>query len=241
MRGLRQFIMVQVSWAQVELAGLFLLHKDEAREEVVPRLALHELQDDPTNNTWGWNFLRDARTWKALLTPGDHWLLDRVLGVDWLREEFLEVCQIRLADEVLWQEGPVAQYLQQVDKFLQCLLLLVHITGGQPARATKLLGLCHCNTLQGRHQNIFIKHGLVSTVTTYHKGYSISNTTKIIHCYLPKAVSKLVVYYLWLVLPFHEALEWLARGRHRPASAFLWLAVGEEEGGWASKCLWKVL
>jgi hypothetical protein len=36
----------------------------------------------------------------------------------------------------------------------------------------------------------------VSTVTTYHNGYSISNTTKIIHCYLPKAVSELVVYYL---------------------------------------------
>jgi hypothetical protein len=33
-------------------------------------------------------------------------------------------------------------------------------------------------------------------VTTYHKGYSISNTTKIIHHYLPKAISKLVVYYL---------------------------------------------
>jgi hypothetical protein len=70
----------------------------------------------------------------------------------------------------------------------------------------------------------------VSTVTTYHKGYSISNTTKIIHYYLPKAVSELVVYYLWLVLPFREALEWLARGRRRPASAFLWPAAGEEEG-----------
>jgi hypothetical protein len=56
----------------VELAGLFLLYEDKAREEVVPRLALHELQDDPTNNTRGWNFLRDARTRKALLTPGDY-------------------------------------------------------------------------------------------------------------------------------------------------------------------------
>jgi hypothetical protein len=46
----------------------------------------------------------------------------------------------------------------------------------------------------------------VSTVTTYYKGYSINNTTKIIHWYLPKAVSKLVVYYLWLILPFCQAL-----------------------------------
>jgi hypothetical protein len=49
---------------------------------VVPRLALHELQDDPTNNTRGWNFLRDPRTRKALPTQGDRWLLDRVLGAD---------------------------------------------------------------------------------------------------------------------------------------------------------------
>jgi hypothetical protein len=31
-----------------------------------------------------------------------------VLGADWLREEFLEVRQVRLADEVLWREGPIA-------------------------------------------------------------------------------------------------------------------------------------
>jgi hypothetical protein len=112
MRGLREFIAAQVSRAQAELAGLFLLHEDEAREEVVPRLALHELQDDPTNNTRGWNFLRDARTQKALPTRGERWLLDRVLRADWLREEFLEVRQIGLVDEVLWREGPVAEYLQ---------------------------------------------------------------------------------------------------------------------------------
>jgi hypothetical protein len=82
MRGLRKFIAAQVSRAQVELAGLFLLHEDKAREEVVPCLALHELQDNLTNNTRRWNFLRDARTWKALPTHREHWLLDHVLGVD---------------------------------------------------------------------------------------------------------------------------------------------------------------
>jgi hypothetical protein len=117
MRGLREFVAAQVTRAQAELAELFLLHEEEAREEVVPRLALHELQDDPTNNTRGWNFLRDPRTRKALPTRGDRWLLDRVLGADWLREEFLEIRRVgqAQADEVLWREGPVARYLQQVD------------------------------------------------------------------------------------------------------------------------------
>jgi hypothetical protein len=37
-------------------------------------------------------------------------------------------------------------------------------------------------------------HGLVSFVTFYHKGYSVSRSTKIIHWYLPEAISELLVY-----------------------------------------------
>ncbi|KAL4744952.1 hypothetical protein BDW72DRAFT_187612 [Aspergillus terricola var. indicus] len=136
MRGFREFIAGQVACAQAELEGLFLLHEDETRADVVLRLALHELQDDPTNNQRGWNFLRHPRTKAALPTPGERWLLDRVLGAEWLREEFLEVRRVGQADEVLWHEGPVDQYLRQLDRFLQRLLLLIHVTGGQPARAT---------------------------------------------------------------------------------------------------------
>ena len=60
----------------------------------MPPLALRELRDDPTNNTRGWNFLRDPRTRTALPTSGDRWLLDRVLGSDWLRDEFLEIRRV---------------------------------------------------------------------------------------------------------------------------------------------------
>ncbi|RHZ49046.1 uncharacterized protein CDV56_103939 [Aspergillus thermomutatus] len=175
---------------------------------------------------------------EALPTQGERWLLDRVLGADWLREEFMEIHQIGQRDEVLWQEGPVDQYLQQVDRFLQRLLLLVHVTGGQPGRATELLTLTHSNTKHGRHRSNFIEHGLVSTVTTYHKGYSISNSTKIIHRYLPKAVSELVVYYLWLILPFCQSLQRLARGQRGTASPYLWPAG---EGTWGSDRLRKIL
>jgi hypothetical protein len=51
-------------------------------------------------------------------------------------------------------------------------------------------------------RNIFIENGLVSFVTFYHKGYSVEGCVKIIHRYLLEEVSKLVVYYLWLILPF---------------------------------------
>jgi hypothetical protein len=59
MRGLRQFIAGQVQLAQADLARLFLLHEEEIREEIVPQLALYELQDDPMKNQQGWNFLQD--------------------------------------------------------------------------------------------------------------------------------------------------------------------------------------
>jgi hypothetical protein len=125
MRGLRQFVASQVQLAQADLAQLFLLHKEEVREEIVPQLALHKLQDDPTKNQRGWNFLRDQRTQAALPTTGERWLLDRVLGTDWLREEFLQLHQNGQQDQVLWQAGVVDQYLQQVTAFLERLLLLV--------------------------------------------------------------------------------------------------------------------
>jgi hypothetical protein len=56
-------------------------------------------------------------------------------------------------------------------------------------------------------------------------------------------VSELVVYYLWLILPFREALERLARGYRGPISPFLWPAVGggDKGGSWPSERLRKVL
>jgi hypothetical protein len=62
---------------------------------------------------------------------------------------------------------------------------------------------------------------MVSTVTTYHKGYSVSGNTKIIHWYLPREVGELLIYYLWLVQPFCKKLELLVLRRKDPPSPFL--------------------
>ena len=48
---------------------------------------------------------------------------------------------------------------------------------------------------------------MVSMVTSYHKGFYASNDVKIIHRYLPRDIGELVVWYLWLVLPFVERME----------------------------------
>lgn len=89
-----------------------------------------------------------------------------------------------------------------MDSFLRRLLLLVHLTAGQPARGTKLLSVRCLNTINDQHRSVFVEHGMVSIVTTYHKGYHVTGTTKIIHRYLPRKVGELLIYHLWLVRPF---------------------------------------
>jgi hypothetical protein len=215
----RRFVQVQVEQAQRSLEKLFLLHEEETREAVIPSVSLHQLKDDPTENRKGWSFLQDGQN-ANLLPDGQRWLLNRVLRTDWLRAEFLELREP--GHHVVWKPKAVQAYLVEKDGFLELLLLCVHLTAGQPARGTEVLSLRHCNTVHGRHRSVFIENGLVSTVTAYHKGYNITGSTKIIHRYLPKEISEMVVYYLWLILPFWQKLEILAFGKKEPPSPFLW-------------------
>lgn len=166
--------------------------------------------------------------------------MDQVLTQAPLRGEFMYV---RESDSrVVWREAVVDEYLSQVEGFLRQLLLLVHLTGGQLAHATELVSLQHCNTPEGCHQSIFIENGLVGTVTSYHKGQIVTNSIKIIHCYLPRVVSELLVYYLWLIQPFAETAAMLAQGRnHRVRSPFLWPGKADGRQPWDAKRLGQVL
>lgn len=93
------------------------------------------------------------------------------------------------------------------------LLVLMHLCGGMPARATEILSIRHRNTSGGDCRDVFVDHGLIVFVTQYHKGYGVSGGIKIIHRYVPQEVGALVMHYLWLVLPFQELLEATLRQR----------------------------
>ena len=80
--------------------------------------------------------------------------------------------------------------------FLCRLLLLIHITSGQPARGTELLTVRWRNSLEGLRRTVYMDNGLVSIVTSSLKGYSVEESTKIIHRYLPPEVGELLIYYL---------------------------------------------
>jgi hypothetical protein len=75
----------------------------------------------------------------------------------------------------------VQTYLASVQTFLTKLLLLIHITGGQPARIPEILTVRHRNSSYDEPRNIFVEDGLVTFVTRYYKGYTISGEHKIIY------------------------------------------------------------
>ena len=116
----------------------------------------------------------------------------------------------------------MTDYMRQVSSFRAKLLVLMHITGGQPARGPEILSVRHRNTAQGGHRNLFIEDGLVVFVTRYSKQYMITGDVKIIHRYLPREVGELIVWYQWLVLPFVERMEAMVWQKEK-VSSHLWL------------------
>jgi hypothetical protein len=93
------------------------------------------------------------------------------------------------------------RYLGQHEKFLEYLLALCLILGGQPPRATELLTLRTDNTEELR-RSIFLVGGSMALVTTYHKGQSKTYTAKQIPRFLPTRVRNIILAYLYFVRPF---------------------------------------
>ena len=113
--------------------------------------------------------------------------------------------------------------MQQVIEFRKLMLLLFHITGGQPARGREIVTIRVCNSMRGQTRNIFIEDGMVVFVTQYHKGFSHKGSIKIIHRYLPRTVGALYVYYEWLVRPFQTLIEAEVWDQYE-ISPFMWPA-----------------
>ncbi|KAK1051292.1 hypothetical protein LTR74_016865 [Friedmanniomyces endolithicus] len=94
------------------------------------------------------------------------------------------------ASEGGYHRERVWDWMRQVARFRGLLLVLMHITGGQPARGTEILSCRHRNTAAGSHRNVFIENGQIVFVTKYHRGVEITGDVKIIHGYLPREVGE---------------------------------------------------
>jgi hypothetical protein len=93
------------------------------------------------------------------------------------------------------------RYLGLHDKFLEYLLALCLILGGQPPRATELLTIRYDNA-ESMLRGIYLVGGSMALVTTYHKLQSKSYTEKRIPRFLPTRVRNIILAYLYFVRPF---------------------------------------
>ncbi|PON20011.1 hypothetical protein TGAM01_v211118 [Trichoderma gamsii] len=161
----------------------------------IPTPDLSALEDHAGNASMDYTFLTDSRN-KGLLDGQSGWVLSRILKDPELRTEWLHGTDLR--------PQAVNRYGKLVEQFRTKLLLLMHLTGGQPARSTEILSIRYCNTSYGGPMNVFLWKGLVCFATSYHKGYRSKQRLKIVHRYLPDEVGVELVRYLWLVLPFWQ-------------------------------------
>jgi hypothetical protein len=159
-----------------------------------------KMRDNPTDKRPGCNSLKDHRT--QMPVDGERWLFERVGQDAAIRDRF-----IKPRTQSGLDRKEVERYMDRVVAFREQLAVLMHIAGGQLTRGPELLSVQHSNIVEGGHRNIFIEDGRVVYVTRYRKGYNVSGDVKIIHLYLPREVGELLVYYMWLVLPFQQRLE----------------------------------
>ncbi|KAK7574529.1 hypothetical protein V3481_016509 [Fusarium oxysporum f. sp. vasinfectum] len=105
--------------------------------------------------------------------------------------------------DLLDQTGEWKKYLKLVKRFEEFLLLLAHITGGQPSRGEEITGLRLINGIN-RDRNIFIIDGEVVLVTQYHKSLAHFDSPKVIPRFLPGRIGQLFVMYIIYIRPLTD-------------------------------------
>ena len=209
-----------VEEARQELMGLMMVPMDEhgdVDESRIPTIDVTQLEDDHSDDTVGMSFLDDIRNqWTV---DGKSWLMDRVCVEETLQKEWIR--SDAADDQLPYRRAAVEAYQRRVDRFLELMLVIMHMVGGQPPRATEILGMRYCNTSNGGFRNIIVHKGQLCYVAAYHKNYRSSERIKVIHRYLPRAVGELLVRYLWLVMPFWQQVQVVVREADE-ISPFLW-------------------
>ncbi|KAG7001869.1 ATP-dependent DNA helicase hus2/rqh1 [Fusarium oxysporum f. sp. conglutinans] len=177
-------------------------YKDQPSTELgLPEIPWDELIDNAADASIGHSFVDNLF---QLLPESNGWTFCKMWINPTLRKAWVEgdsEAEFKLIEKKAWYYG------NHLEEFLECLLFIMHLCGGQAARSLELLTLRHRNTANGGIRNILYDRGLIMLVSGYHKGFSKTERVKVIHRFLPREVRALVIYYLWLVLPFWEDIQ----------------------------------
>ena len=193
------------------------------RAEDIPGFDMASVFDNHSVMDEGFNFIHDARNqWSV---DGKRWMGKRLFTEAAVRARFIED-----AEGQTFNPDAVESYLRQVKRWKEELLVLVHMSAGAPDRATELVSVQQVNGENARcHRGVMVDQGMVAFITSYHKGFSASQSQKCVHRFVPREVGELVVYYLWLIDPFVRILQ-SSRGQ-MTFSPWFWEQAPEEEWG----------
>ena len=203
----------------------------------VPTFSLSELQDNWATSFPGYSFVVDTRN-AAPFEDWAEWLSQRIAEhADHLETVFhTEQTQDHLLGRWPVRSEFAKQYQISVEKFLECMLVLVHKGSGQPARRTEFLGTRWRNVgLAPR--NLRLHSGHLLFILTYHKSQMRTHASRSPVRVLFPAVEQLLVQFLGLVQPFRTMM---AKDTQIPAVVgdYLW-SSGEEP--WPEERMTRIL
>ena len=113
-------------------------------------------------------------------------------------------CLLNRNDE--WNRKKVLEYLDNQKRFIELLMLLMLLIGGQPARGPELGSVKFRNSTLSRC-NFFIIDGHGFYVTEYHKTKASTNYSYFVVRYLPQPVTRLILLlYIAFIQPFCKLL-----------------------------------
>lgn len=170
----------------------------------LPEIRWEQFEDDQ-RNTW--------------LQAGDGWVFKQLVQSTSLQKTWISTSASNKEHPL--KQSAIHQYTDTLLQFRERIFLLMHMLS-MPARATEIAGVRMWNTANGGLRNIFCNQGMVFFVTAYHKNIRISGRNKVIYRYLPRAVGSLLVWYMWLVLPFWRKVQGIIWQRSGGPSVFLW-------------------
>jgi hypothetical protein len=149
------------------------------------------LQNNVSEEKVGWSFLKDIQN--KFVVDRKWWLLKQISYEKQLKREWIQESR---EHKYPFRIEAVQEYQQKVEQFQKKMLLCCYMVEGQPARATELVEMRHCNTKQRGLYNIFVDCRMMVFVTIYHKNYQQTEKMKIIYWYLPQEVEELLLRYL---------------------------------------------
>lgn len=180
----------------------------------LPKIPWDRIEDVHSNTTVGYSFLTDERN--GWLEAGRDWVLQQIMKS---KDQLRKWIKPRPGDGHPYEEKAVQQYGRTFEQCRERIFILMHKLS-MPARSPDISAIRYENTVNGGVRNIFIHNGMVSFVTSYHKGFRNTGVSKIIHRYVPREVGELIIWFLWIPLRWWQRVQGSIHGGR--CSPFMW-------------------